>query len=201
MGSEESRCSMRNRPPEEWGKIQVFTGDGKGKTTAALGTAIRALAIGKRVAIVYFDKGGRHYSERVFLDWLKDQKHQSGGSIIYVATGLDRIDPETGRFRFGVLPEDRAEAEKGLTAADEFVKSGNYDLVVLDEINSTISLGMLTVGPVVKLLKDKPKNLEVICTGRNAPLEIIELADLVTEMKLVKHYLYHGVAAREGLDY
>lgn len=192
---------MMNRAPESWGKLQVFTGNGKGKTTAGLGTAIRAFAKGKKVGIVYFDKGGTHYSERVFLDWLKDQVGPAGGSITYVASGMDRIDPKTGRFRFGVLPEDRAEAERGLTAASEFIESGGYDLVVLDEINTTISLGMLPVGPVVKLLKDKPANLEVICTGRDAPQEITDLADLVTEMKLIKHYFYHGLPAREGLDY
>lgn len=192
---------MKNRAPEEWGKIQVFTGDGKGKTTSALGTAIRACAKGHRVAIVYFDKGGTHYSERVFLDWLNDQQSPTGGSITYTATGMDRIDPATGRFRFGVLPEDRAEAERGLTVAAGFIQSGGYDLVVLDEINTTVSLGMLDVSPVVKLLKDKPKNLEIICTGRNAPQEILDLGDLVTEMKLVKHYFYHGTPAREGLDY
>ena len=192
---------MKNRPPDEWGKIQVFTGDGKGKTTAALGTTIRALAKGKKVAIVYFDKGGTHYSEREFLDWLKDQKYPSGGEITFVATGLDRIDPETGRFRFGVLSEDRAEAERGLTAAAKIIQSGEYDLVVLDEISTTISLGMLDDGPVVKLLKEKPKTLEVICTGRNASPEIIEMADLVTEMKMIKHYYNRGLPAREGLDY
>ncbi|OGL74077.1 hypothetical protein A3D72_02645 [Candidatus Uhrbacteria bacterium RIFCSPHIGHO2_02_FULL_57_19] len=88
-----------------------------------------------------------------------------------------------------------------MTAAAKIIQSGEYDLVVLDEINVTVSLGMLDAGPVVKLLKDKPKNLEIICTGRNAPPEIIELADLVTEMKAVKHYLAKGVPAREGLDY
>ncbi len=181
-------------PLQKWGLIQVFTGNGKGKTTAALGTAVRAVAAGKKVGIIYFDKGGTHYSERILLK-------ERFPEISFEATGLDRIDPKTGRFRFGVLPEDRAEAERGLRTAREWILSGRYDLVVLDEINTTVSLGMLATLPVLELLRAKPKQVEIIVTGRDAPVEICELADLVTEMKLVKHYFYKGVPAREGLDY
>lgn len=192
---------MNNRAPEEWGKIQVFTGTGKGKTTAALGTAIRAIAKGKRAGIVYFDKGGTHYSEREFLSWLADQTYPSGGVIHVAASGLDRIDPQTGRFRFGVTDDDIAEAKRGWSIADEWIKSGNYDLVVLDEINTTVDLGMLPVEPVIATLDAKPPHVEIICTGRNVPEAIKERAHLLTDMTLVKHYFYHGAAAREGLDY
>ncbi len=182
------------RIKDPWGLIQVFTGNGKGKTTAALGTAIRAVALGKKVAIVYFDKGGAHYSERKVL-------RARFPEIEFVATGLDRIDPVTGRFRFGVIPEDITEAERGFAHAREFVTGGAYDLVVLDEINTTITLGMLVAAPVATLLREKPRHVEVICTGRTAPDELKEIADLVTDMAIVKHYFYHGVPAREGLDY
>lgn len=180
---------------QPWGLLQVLTGNGKGKTTAALGTAIRAVAKEKKVAILYFDKGGEHYSERKILD------EKFKGEVDWVATGLDRIDPKTGRFRFGVLPEDKVEAERGVGIASELISSGRYDLVVLDEINTTVSLGMLELAPVLELLRSKPKHVEIICTGRNALPELIELADLVTDMSLVKHYFYKGIPAREGLDY
>lgn len=197
---------FKNRRPERWGLIQLFTGNGKGKTTAALGTALRAIATGKRVAIVYFDKGGTHYSERRLLALLNDPPLKLRGvegvmSIDVVATGLDRIDPKTGRFRFGVTDEDKREGAKGLSVARDFVASGRYDLVVLDEVNTAVSLGIIPHEPVLNLLHKKPAHVEMILTGRNAPPELIEAADLVTEMKLVKHYFYHGEPAREGLDY
>lgn len=177
---------------EKWGLIQVYTGKGKGKTTAALGTALRAFAKGKKVAFVYFDKGGEHYSERSILDRL---------GIEYHVTGLDRIDPVTGRFRFGVTAEDKSEAERALEITSKIIESGKCDLLVMDEVNVTVSLGALDAGDVLELLKKKPKNLEIIMTGRDCPQEFIDMADLVTEMTLVKHYFYKGVRAREGLDY
>ncbi len=192
---------MKNRAPETWGKLQVFTGNGKGKTTAALGTALRAFAAGKRVAIVWFDKGGTHYSERTLLSWLGEQHPAFGGSITTAASGLDRIDPATGRFRFGVTDEDKAEATRGWEIAAGFIAGGAHDLVVLDEINSTIALGILPEAPVLVALDARPPNVEIICTGRDASDGIRARADLLTEMTLVKHYFYGGVAAREGLDY
>ncbi len=191
---------MPNRAPEKWGMLQVYTGNGKGKTTAALGTALRAFAKGKHVAIVYFDKGGTHYSERGLLDWLKEQSFPGGGSFTYLATGLDRIDPESGRFRFGVTDEDRREADRGVAAAKTFLVDG-YDVVVLDEFISSLGLEMISEADGRAVIDSKPKNVECICTGRNAPAWLIEKADLVTDMTIVKHYFYHGEAARDGLDY
>lgn len=182
------------RVKDPWGLIQVFTGDGKGKTTSALGTVMRAVGQGKKACVVYFDKGGDHYSERKVL---AERFHE----IDVVATGCDRMDFKTGRFRFEILPKDIKEAERGWDIAVERIKSGEYDVVVLDEINTTIALGMLRIKPVLRVLQKKPRHVEIICTGRNAPKEIIDCADLVTEMKLVKHYFYEGVPARRGLDY
>ncbi|MBI4122024.1 MAG: cob(I)yrinic acid a,c-diamide adenosyltransferase [Parcubacteria group bacterium] len=175
-----------------WGKIQVYTGKGKGKTTAALGTALRAQAQGKKVAFIYFDKGGVHYSEAAILDRL---------GIPYVRTGLDRIDPQTGKFRFGVKPEDKAEGQLGLDKAKELMAAGNLDLLVLDEVCISASLGIISTQDVLDLIALKSPQLELILTGRDAPKEITDLADLVTEMTLVKHYFYKGEPAREGLDY
>lgn len=199
------------------GLVQVYTGNGKGKTTAALGLAVRARAAGKRVGIIYFDKGGAHYSERALLQHI---------GIDWYATGLDRIDPATGRFRFGVLPEDVAEANRGMDRAKQWcgpgVADAPYDLVILDEVNTTVALGMIAESAVDMLLQEKADDLEVVCTGRTeiahgtvpAPgrpwpngsehqrwLSYFDRADLLTDMRLEKHYFYQGTPAREGMDY
>ncbi|MDG1950383.1 MAG: cob(I)yrinic acid a,c-diamide adenosyltransferase, partial [bacterium] len=154
-----------------FGLIHVTTGNGKGKTTAALGTAIRALGAGKKVGIVYFDKGGdTHYSERSVLDKLD--------GIDYVATGRDRIDPVTGRFDFSIQDIDKQEAKRGLGEVQKMFQS-NYDLIILDEINSTTDLGMLTEEEVLKLLKQKPETAELILTGRDAPQSFVDQAHLI----------------------
>lgn len=177
---------------EGFGLIQVYSGNGKGKTTAALGQALRAHAIGKKVVFVYFDKGGEsHYSEREILRTLQ---------ITYLATGRDRIDPRTGRFDFSIQEIDRQEAARGIKESYRFFEEG-YDLMVLDEINSTVSLGMLDEVVVLKLIESKPEHTELILTGRNAPASFIQKAHLHTDMCLRKHYYYSGVPAREGLDY
>lgn len=195
MADEKPVLDFRIKGRQGFGLVQVFTGNGKGKTTASLGEAIRAAGAGKRVGIVYFDKGGTtHYSERHVLDELFK------GRIDYVATGRDRIDPVTNRFDFSIQDIDRAEAKRGLDEARRMLTSG-YDVVILDEINSTTSLGMLAVDDVLAVLDVQPETVEVVLTGRNAPEAFLERAHLVTEMTLVKHYFYSGVQAREGLDY
>jgi cob(I)alamin adenosyltransferase len=178
---------------EGLGLIHVTTGNGKGKTTSALGTVIRALGAGKRVGVVSFDKGGEdHYSERVLLRGID--------RLDYVVTGRDRIDPETGRFDFSIQQVDKEEAQRGLQSVKKMFAEG-YDLIVLDEINSTTALGMLEEEQVLTMLNEKPESTELILTGRNAPQSFIDRAHLVTEMKLRKHYYYSGVQAREGIDY
>jgi len=177
---------------EGFGLIQLLTGNGKGKTTASLGEALRAKAIGKKVGIVFFDKGGdTHYSERKMLDQI---------GIDYVATGRDRIDPVTGRFDFSIQEIDKTEAERGLREVARMFSEG-FDVVVMDEINSTTALKMIEESRVLELLAQKPEQTELILTGRNAPESFIKKAHLVTEMRLHKHYFYSGVSAREGLDY
>ena len=176
--------------------LQIYTGNGKGKTTAALGLAVRAVGAGKRVGIIYFDKGGEtHYSERAVL------RERFVGVIAFVSTGLDRIDPVTHEFRFGVTEADKQEAHRGLDVAREWIASKQFDLIILDEINSTTALGMISVDDVLEVLRGRPKELELVLTGRDAPDAFTELADLVTDMTLVKHYFYDSVPAREGFDY
>lgn len=177
-----------------YGLIQLIHGHGKGKTTAALGLAVRCAGAGKRVLIVYFDKGGNtHYSERLILNGID--------AIDYVATGRDRIDPVTGRFDFSILDVDKIEARRGVDCVREAVTMGDYDLVVLDEINSTVDLGMVSAEEVLDVLKVKRETVEIMMTGRNPPQAFLDAAHLITEMKLERHYFYSGVGAREGLDY
>ncbi len=176
-----------------YGLIQLFTGNGKGKTTASMGEAIRAVGAGKKVGMVFFDKGGNdHYFERLVLEKLE--------GVDFVATGRDRIHPSTGAFDFSIQDLDLKEAQRGLEEVHRMFTEG-YDLVIMDEINSTTDLGMISVESVLAALDKKPEGTELIMTGRNAPQEFLDRAHLVSEMKLRKHYFYSGVKAREGLDY
>lgn len=179
---------------DAFGKIHVYTGDGKGKTTAALGMAIRACGRGKKVAIVYFDKGGFNYGERAVLDKLAD-------NVSYYVTGRDRRINNTGQFDYKIQAADKQEAERGLKIAADLFLEPRLDLLILDEINQVIGLKMLELEEFLKVLDNKPKKLELVLTGLNAHPRILERADLVTEMKLVKHYFYQGTGAREGIEY
>ena len=181
-------------PTKGYGLIEVYTGDGKGKTTASLGLALRAVGAGKKVGIIFFDKGGVHYSERRAL-------HEKLNHLIgFVVTGRDRIDPATGRFDFSVTDEDKAEVQRGLDEARIMFADG-YDLIVLDEFNTVAALGLLSEEDALKFLEEKPAHMELVLTGRHALPSVLQKADLVTEMKMEKHYYYQGVKAREGLDY
>ncbi len=181
--------------PKSHGLIQVYCGGGKGKTTAALGLILRAVGAGKKVCFIQFDKGGEHYSEReVFLSRLSDL-------VDLHVTGLDRIDPVSGRFRFGVTLEDQAEAKRGLDLACAAVSTGLYDLVVLDEFNHLLQLGLAKEGDPQAVLMAKHENTELVLTGRTPPEFLIEAADLITEVQEVRHYFRKGVPARKGFDF
>ena len=168
------------------GYVQVYTGDGKGKTTAALGLALRASGHGLHTYIGQFMKGQR-YGE---LEALRDHPF-----ITLEQYG----DPRCIR-REEVTPQHMEEAHKGLQRAREVMLSGDYDLVVLDEVNVAIWFGLLTAEEVLDLLDDKPEQVEVVLTGRRAPQILIDRADLVTEMREVKHYYQQGVIARLGIE-
>jgi cob(I)alamin adenosyltransferase len=172
----------------EKGLVQVYTGDGKGKTSAAFGAALRAIGRGFKVYIIQFIKGGFDYGELHSVKNLADLKLAAFGR---------------GRFITEPQPpkEDVQLAREGFELAQSVVKGGEYDLVVLDEINVAMHLEMISTDEVLKLLKDKPKHVELILTGRNAPTQIIEVADLVTEMKEIKHPYTRGMPQRKGIEY
>jgi cob(I)alamin adenosyltransferase len=176
------------------GLIQIFTGDGKGKTSAAVGSAVRAAGAGLRVAIVSFDKGGEHYFERKALTRLSE-------SIDQFPTGCARFNEDARTFRLGVEAPDREEARRGLAIVRELFERNEHDLVILDEINTTTHLGMLEERVVIELLASKPRNTEIILTGRDCPDAYKEIADLVSEIRDVKHYFRNGMGAREGFDF
>ncbi|PIZ99785.1 MAG: cob(I)yrinic acid a,c-diamide adenosyltransferase [Candidatus Komeilibacteria bacterium CG_4_10_14_0_2_um_filter_37_10] len=174
------------------GRIQVYTGDGKGKTTAALGLALRARGRGWRVAIIFFDKGGNHYGEREMLAQV---------GIDFWVTGLLRFDELKKKFRFGVTAADQMEGIKGLDLVRAIFQKNNYDLLILDEINSSLCLGIVEQNKFISLLGQKPQSLELVLTGRQANEKILKLADLVTEMQPRKHYFNQGQLARAGVEY
>lgn len=179
---------------KNFGKIHVYTGDGKGKTTAALGLAIRACGWGKKAAIVYFDKGGELYGERTILNKL-------AGRISYYVTGKKRLCQPAGGFNFKIEEIDKQEAARGLKIVTELFKDSTLDLLILDEINVVLNLNILGLDEFLNILDNKPKHLELVLTGRDAPQQVLERADLVTEMRLVKHYFYKKTGAREGIEY
>ena len=174
--------------PSGQGLVQIFTGDGKGKTSAALGNAIRALGHGLRVYIIFFMKGEFPYGERQILSKLPNVTVASYGDENFV-------DPQNIKL------EQIAEAGQALSAAREAMLSGNYDVIIMDEVNVAAAFNLVSVDDVIRLIKDKPRNVELILTGRKADPRIIQLADLVTEMVKIKHPFDKGIPARKGIEY
>lgn len=184
-------ASTQNSTPSEpfkEGLVQIFTGDGKGKTSAALGVVARALGHGLRVCVVVFMKGDYPYSEWVFFSRIPDVKIARFGF-------RDFTDPAN------VKPEEREQASQALAAARKAMLSGNYDMVVLDEVNIASAWKLVEVDEVVKLIEDKPPDVELILTGRYADPRLVKLADLVTECLSIKHPFEKGIRARRGIDY
>ncbi len=189
--------SSSSTKTSDW-RIQVYTGDGKGKTTAAVGLCIRALGNGFKVAMVQFDKGhheDEHYGERHILRSLE-------GMDLF-ATGCERLSPD-GRFRFGVLPEDIQEARRGLDIARDLIEHPRHQLVVLDEIVSGVTYQLLEETDVLDLLdryERAGRPFELVLTGRRASERLVHRADLVTEMRPIRHYFETGLMARRGIEF
>jgi cob(I)alamin adenosyltransferase len=172
----------------ERGCVQVYTGNSKGKTTAALGLAFRAVGRGLKVVMIQFMKGGGPYGEHLAAARLAPD-------LTIIPTGregwVNKEDP---------AKEDIMLAKNALSLAREKLLSGEFDLVILDEVNGAIGFGLIPVSDVLELLSVRPAAVELVLTGRNADPKIIEAADLVTEMVEIKHYYKAGVPARLGIE-
>jgi len=190
------------------GYIQVYTGNGKGKTTAGIGLAIRALGAGKKVLFLQFMKD-RVCSEHKLLPQVSPAiTVQTLGKPFFIAREGDLDQESLEKWQDKVVifppgnppPEYVALLQDGLQRARAALVGGEYDLVVLDEINVAMYYDLIPVAAVLEILREKADGVEVVLTGRNAPPEIIECADLVTEMREVKHYYNQGVNARKGIE-
>jgi cob(I)alamin adenosyltransferase len=171
---------------DEQGFIHVYTGSGKGKTTAAIGLALRAAGAGKKVFIAQFIKG-LPYAEMDILAQVPNVKLKQYGRGCFITKKPEQEDIEA--------------AEQGWREVSEMIFKNLYDVIILDEICVALYFHLLKVKDVVSVLKQKPYGMEIVLTGRYAPSELIELADLVTEMQEIKHYYHKGVKARKGIEY
>lgn len=167
------------------GLVHVYTGDGKGKTTTALGLAMRAVGQGMKVTFIQFLKGqpcGEHFFASQYQPF----------EIVQISVG-DAFSKSKDQLS--------REAQQTLSYAEEKILSGNYDLVILDEIFVATNQGLITVKQILDLLDAKPSSVELVLTGRGAPPEIVQRADLVTEMLMIKHPFTEGTSARRGIEY
>lgn len=169
----------------EKGYVHVYTGNGKGKTTASLGLSVRAACAGLQVYIGQFLKG-MDYSELKLPEYFSNITMEQFGTDYFIIK-----DPNE---------EDHKKADIGFKKVEEIVLSDKYDLIVLDEILVAVSLGLVELDELLTLIKNRNSKVELVLTGRNASKEIIEIADLVTEMKEIKHYYQNGVQARVGIE-
>jgi len=175
-------------PKLEIGLVQVYTGNGKGKTSAAFGLALRAAGRGLRVYIIQFIKGGFDYGELYVAEKIPNIRLRAFGRGKFITEN----PPEK---------EDVKLAEDALRLAKDVVRSGEYDIVILDEINVALDLKLIDLEETLKMIKSKPAHVELVLTGRSAPDRIIEAANLVSEVKEIKHPFKEGYKSRCGIEY
>lgn len=180
------------------GMLHVYTGDGKGKTTSVIGLAIRAVGSGKKVLFVQFDKGpidNSYYSERTVLRTMEN--------VTLISTGCERMS-NGQEFRFGIEQRDLEEAQRGVRETLSAIDSGKFDMIILDEIITGVSYGLLkpeSVEEIINRWRENSRTSELVLSGRGASEQLIEQADLVTEMRSIKHYFDRGIPARKGIEY
>lgn len=176
---------------KERGLVIVYTGDGKGKTTAALGLCVRAVGYDRKVCIIQFIKGSWKYGEIEGIKRLAPNVEFHRKGLGFVGIIDDKLDRS----------EHVKAAGEALKFAEEQMLSGKFDVVILDEINVAVKLGLIEVRDVLRLIDKKPEGLDLVLTGRNAAEEVIEKADLVTEMREIKHPFQKGIKAKKGIDF
>ena len=169
----------------------VYTGKGKGKTTAALGLALRATGYDKKICMIQFIKGSWHYGE---MDSTK--KLEPGFEMVAVGKGFVGIIDDKSP-----IEDHEKVAKEAIKISNEKIQSGKYDIVILDEINYAVNLKLISVNDVIELINSKPDDIDLVLTGNYAKDEIIEIADLVTEMREVKHPFQKGIKAKKGIDF
>ncbi|WP_462318183.1 cob(I)yrinic acid a,c-diamide adenosyltransferase [Marinilabilia sp.] len=167
--------------------IHIYTGNGKGKTTAAIGLAVRAAGSGMKVFFGQFVKGMAYNEVSIFNEQMPQIDHELFGRTCFI-----NRDPE---------PEDYKAAKAGLRKVKNIIQSGQYSLIVLDELNIALYYKLIALEDILKLINELPRDLELVITGRYAPQELIDKADLVTEMKEVKHYYKQDIKARKGIEF
>jgi cob(I)alamin adenosyltransferase len=192
----------KNLPDELKHQVQIYYGYGKGKTTAAIGLAIRALGVGKKVTIIQFDKGYdgiiEHYGERDLLRKLKE----IGYPIELYPTGCERMN-EDGTFRFKNADEDFTEARRALNISTKLIEQGKQNLLILDEILAAVAYHLIEETDVFEILDlfENNRRFELVMTGHKLFDGLEERVGLITEMRKIKHYFDKGIQAREGIEY
>ena len=167
--------------------IHVYTGNGKGKTTAAFGLALRAVGAGMKIFIGQFVKGKTYNENVAIVRYLKNIRVKQYG---------------LGCFIVNTPTEDDIKAAgKGLDEMRKIIQKGKYDMVIMDEVNIALYYKLIDIEDLLEIIKNKPEHVELVLTGRYAPQELIDKADLVTEMKEIKHYYRKGIEARKGIEY
>ena len=191
--TEYEQLKLINPNWDQHGYIQVYTGNGKGKTTASLGLAMRALGRDWKVLIVMFTKGGNDYGE---LNTFRQFSPKISENLRIVQAGLDRVI-----YKANENEKDHKKIKRGWNIVKKAVKNDEYQLIIMDEANIAIDMGILDVDEVIDVLKNKPDEMEIVLTGRNAHPKIIEVAHLVSKIEPIKHYWDKGITARKGIEY
>lgn len=193
MDKKLKNADLINPSWEQRGYIQIYTGNGKGKTTASLGLAMRALGRNWKVLVIMFTKGGSNYGE---LTSFRNLSPEIKNNLVIEQAGLDRIIYANNKS-----DDDEKEIMRGWEIAKKAIQNNEYQLIILDEINIVIDLKILDIEEVIEVLKNKPQHMEIVLTGRNAHPKAVEIAHLVSKIEPVKHYWDTGVSARKGIEF